>query len=326
MNNILIDHLLTNGYNKQIFNEKNINISSDIEFSIYLAARFQSESKSIVVVKRNAYQAKNLYDTLVSIIDESHCLLYTSEESIRLETIAASPENNEKRLEVLVSLIEESPKVLIINSASLIKRILPKREFIKDIIDISVGDTIEREELILNLIKTGYIKDYRVELPLTFTFRGGVIDIFSINYQYPIRIEFFDNEVESIRFFDVESQRTVSETDAITIIPASTNYIYKQLKENCKPTKYLNIEDDQENLDKDLPFERSLFYYNYSKEDINILDYIDDYVFIYHDYQKIKNSITEMYTDTTEYLEELYKDNYIFNCNNLLIDINKINQ
>ena len=71
------------------------------------------------------------------------------------------------------------------------------------------------------LLKAGYQSAIRVDQPFYFSKRGGVIDVFSIQYETPVRIEFFDDEIDNIRFYNQNSQRTIENVNEITIIPAS---------------------------------------------------------------------------------------------------------
>jgi transcription-repair coupling factor (superfamily II helicase) len=76
-------------------------------------------------------------------------------------------------------------------------------------------------ELKRRLMAGGYQQTAHIDQPLCFAYRGGIIDVFSINYENPIRIEFFDTEIESIRFFDVATQKTLERVDEVRIVPAS---------------------------------------------------------------------------------------------------------
>jgi transcription-repair coupling factor (superfamily II helicase) len=67
----------------------------------------------------------------------------------------------------------------------------------------------------------------RVDQPLTFSIRGGIIDVYSINHDHPIRIEFFDTEIESIRYFDISTQRTINQINQAIIVPA-TDLLFSQ--------------------------------------------------------------------------------------------------
>ena len=80
---------------------------------------------------------------------------------------------------------------------------------------------IDIYDLKASLLKSGYQSAIRVDQPFYFSKRGGVIDVFSIQYENPIRIEFFDDEIESIRFYNQNTQRTIENIDEITILPAS---------------------------------------------------------------------------------------------------------
>ena len=88
-----------------------------------------------------------------------------------------------------------------------------------------------RDTLIEKLIKLGYEKTNHVENTMTYATRGFIVDVFSVNNANPIRIEFFDDVINSIRFFDLNSQSTIKEIDEATIIPAKDVYFSEEDKE-----------------------------------------------------------------------------------------------
>ena len=90
---------------------------------------------------------------------------------------------------------------------------------------LKVGDHIDVYDLQRFLVQAGYMHTTRVDQPFYFSKRGGVVDIFSMQYDHPIRIDFFDDEIDYIKFFDEKTQRTIEKVDEIEIIPA-TDLLY----------------------------------------------------------------------------------------------------
>jgi len=115
-----------------------------------------------------------------------------------------------RRLSLLYRLLHGlSPLVLVASASALFRRVIPPAAFAKLCDQVEVGTTIEREALVVGLVKMGFARTQVVDDPGTFAVRGSVIDVFSPAYRHPIRIELFGDEVESLRLFDVSSQRTL---------------------------------------------------------------------------------------------------------------------
>ncbi|MEO2566035.1 IclR family transcriptional regulator C-terminal domain-containing protein, partial [Clostridium tertium] len=83
-----------------------------------------------------------------------------------------------------------------------------------------------------------------VDKPCTYACRGGIIDIFSLEYDYPIRIEFFDTEIESIRFFNEQTQRTIRSIDSVEIGPATDILLTNQQIETIKEAVFEKLEKE----------------------------------------------------------------------------------
>ncbi|MBE5950815.1 MAG: transcription-repair coupling factor [Lachnospiraceae bacterium] len=129
-----------------------------------------------------------------------------------------------ERLRVIKKLLSGEPVTVVTSMDGGIDRLRPLAEIQKQIISLAVGDVIEIDELLKKLVALGYERQGQVEIPGEFAVRGGIIDVFPLTEEAPVRIELFDDEIDTIRVFDVGSQRTVENIDEITVFPA-TEYI-----------------------------------------------------------------------------------------------------
>lgn len=127
-----------------------------------------------------------------------------------------------QRLKVL-SRLSVSPKTtcVITTPDALCSTTLKKDKYEKSITAISVGDICDMESLATSLIRLGYKREDMVEGAGQFSIRGGILDFFSYNNKHPYRIEFFDDEIDSIRTFDYLSQRTLDRLNEVVITPAA---------------------------------------------------------------------------------------------------------
>ena len=195
------------------------------EEALILSAAFLRSKQSMFVVKSNLYEAQNMYQRLSTLCEED-VYLFCVEESLQVEAIASSPELYAQKIETLVKLLQEDKPIICVTHVAALLRYLPTVERFKEsMVHLQVGKRVSMETLKTTLVQAGYKHVHRVDQPLCFSFRGGVVDIFSVQHEHPVRIEFFDDEIDSIRIFDVVSQRTVSTLKEITIAPA-TDFIY----------------------------------------------------------------------------------------------------
>lgn len=188
--------------------------------ALLIASSYQNNPRSIVIVKPNLYQAQQLFEKLQFWL-ETETVLYPVEESYRVEAIAASPELNVIKMETLSRLSEESTLICVTHLGAFLRPTPLPKFFTENILSLHLNDRIQMQELKDRLRRLGYSETLRVDQPNCFASRGGIIDVFPVNAETPLRIEFFDQEIESIRLFDVSTQRTLQTVDSIRILPCS---------------------------------------------------------------------------------------------------------
>lgn len=320
----LDDILRQNVAFKTLLNGKGNIIVNDInDEALLISSAFLILKKNIVVVKPNQYEANRLYQQVMSV-NERDALLFPVDESYRIEALAASPELLGQRIDTLYQLTTNKPKILITHSQALVRYLPTKQIFKENCLDLKVGMQIDIYDLQKYLIKAGYQSAVRVDQPFYFSKRGGVIDVFSIQYETPVRIEFFDDEIDNIRFYNQNSQRTIESINEITIIPAS-DVLYdesevpavigkindlrdKQAEEldEIYLDDYLNkVSIDQENLrNHDTSF--TIYnYFNLFKQTASIKDYLNDPLIILANSQDINFAYKNYLEENHYYYHEL---------------------
>ena len=206
------------------------------EEALCMASAFMQDKQTRIVVKKNRYEAQQLYQRLKPLINDT--LLFVMEESLRVQAIASSPEDKQEQLYVLTQLVkEDKPRIIICNTAAFL-RYLPDKELFKSLcFKFEVDQEITMAELKQKLNRAGYTKVNYVDRPCTYASRGGIVDVYCLEYEHPIRIEFFDTVIESIRLFHEETQRTIKTIDSVFINPATDllftdeqiNYLQKEI-------------------------------------------------------------------------------------------------
>ena len=177
-------------------------------------------------VTYNEMQARRAFEDFSLFLGDQ--VIYFPPKEIMLYNIEArSNDIIYQRVKTLLRCIQRDYKMLIIPAESLIQMISPMDIFQNGIISFQIGVQINLEELISKLVLYGYERVEMVEGKGQFAVRGGIIDIFAINNEQPIRIELFDIEVDSIRFFDPGTQRSTQSLDVCKVAPAR-DVIYKE--------------------------------------------------------------------------------------------------
>jgi transcription-repair coupling factor (superfamily II helicase) len=189
--------------------------------TLYLASIYEQTQKSLLVVTHNLLQAQKLYDDLVSIIGEKEVFLYPANELIAAEMSIASPELKAQRIEALNYWSKNKNGIVIAPMAGLRKILPSKEQWSRYQIKLTTGEEVDIESLLLRLVRMGYVRAGMVSTPGEFSMRGGILDIYPLTELDPIRIELFDTEVDSIRYFSLEDQRSKDKITEIIIGPAT---------------------------------------------------------------------------------------------------------
>lgn len=195
--------------------------------SLLMAALYKKTKQSQLVITHNLYQAQKIYEDLVSVVGEQNVWLYPVNELIASEVGVASPELKAQRIEVLNRLTAGESGIIIAPIAGL-RRFLPKKEMWQQKqVEIHIGQDIELEGLLHTLTNMGYERKSMVEAPGEFSVRGGILDVYPLTEELPLRVEFFDTEVDSIRSFTVEEQRSQEKKDSVVFGPA-TEFLFSE--------------------------------------------------------------------------------------------------
>ena len=220
-----------------------------IGISLLTALNYVTNGGKYLLVVSNLYKAQKIYSSISSFINKDDVLLFPADELIRAETLAQTKEMVSQRLYVLNELVEGRGKIVIANLASA-TRYLPNPELFKDTaINLKVGQHYNVQELKMRLMKAGYSRVNKIDQSLQFASRGDILDIFSVNYDKPIRIEFFDDEIESIRFFEISTQISTKTLQKVDILPANDIILTDEEIKNAGDKIYDILENDQKHLD-----------------------------------------------------------------------------
>ncbi len=217
--------------------------------ALFLASCYQKQKKAMLVLAENQEEAVSLKDNLAACLPKEKVLLFPDLELLPFEVYGQNSEVSKKRLAVL-SLLSLGEKVLVVAWVdSLARRLPPATAFREHHIHLNNGVCLPRERLTADLTAIGYSRESLCEVPGSFALRGSVVDIFPINAQKPLRIDFFDDEVESLRWFDPASQRSgkILE-DVFLLAPARELHPDMELMEKAARVLDLEITKVAKNL------------------------------------------------------------------------------
>ena len=179
----------------------------------YLQKLLEKQGRNIIVLTSSLYEANKIYNDLSNIMDNT--CFFPMDDFLSSMIIAASPELKYKRLETLDKLKSDDKNIVVTNLMGYLK-FLPKVGT-QNIVEINVGDTIRRDDLVNKLSELGYKVDSLVTASGEMAVRGFIVDIYPIEERHPIRIEFDGNVIESIRYFDENNQLSFGNLNNIKV-------------------------------------------------------------------------------------------------------------
>lgn len=182
-----------------------------------ICALAKENSSSAIVVTYSDMEARALHSDLSLYTDNA--LYFPSKEYVFYNIETTGHQNEHSRLAVLDRLISGEKCVVVTSVDAILQYTAERHEFKSRVIEFELGKQFDLEELIKQLVEMGYCREDIVEGAGQFSIRGGIVDIFSPNYENPVRIEFFDDETDSIRMFDSYTQRSLDKLETARVIP-----------------------------------------------------------------------------------------------------------
>lgn len=266
---------------------------TDSFFGFYLFNLYQQKKKSIVVVVSSLYEANQIYSSVSSFMDQVY--LFPMDDFLTSEAIAISPDLLITRMETIRTICSMEESAIVITNLMGYLRYLPtKDKYLSSIISLKVGQSISPQQLFSILYSIGYKKETLVTNTGEVGLRGFVIDVFPVGEESPIRIEFFGDEIESIRYFDVSNQKSISSLDEFSIHP----YFEFLIDGECPLEKF--------GKQKYLP---------YFTDVSTISNYLGDCFTIFKDYSQLEVSYHSILEEALEYhstKDEQFEGSYLF--------------
>ncbi|UOR10685.1 transcription-repair coupling factor [Halobacillus amylolyticus] len=263
--------------------------------SLMISLLQESLKRPVLIVTHQLIQAQQMYEDMLELSDTERVHLYPVNELIASEIAIASPELRSQRIEALSEWLNQDSGILIAPVAAL-KRIMPPKGYWEhNQLPFRVGEDIDLDNYLERFISMGYERTDMVATPGEFSLRGGILDVYPLTAEFPYRVELFDTEVDSIRTFDSETQRSHEKFDHIHVGPATellltdqdfarasqrleealSHSLQKLSKEEAKETLHTHVERDIERLQNREHFQDMYKYIGYFyDQSVSLLDYL----------------------------------------------------
>lgn len=182
---------------------------------------FKQIQKPIVYIADNMLHATQIYDDLQTFLPNVPIYQFATEETAVAEFATSSYDLLSQRIDALYFLLTGKPGIVVTSVSGVRKRLTPTDIFSKMCYTLEQGQEITLTDWTKTLTLMGYVRRSMVESPGEFSVRGGIVDVFPLSFDYPIRIELFDTEIDSMRLFNPETQTSMEVIETVTILPAT---------------------------------------------------------------------------------------------------------
>ena len=278
--------------------DKGITGLTDEFFCVYLSTLLEKENRPLLVVVNSLFEANNLYSSLINYND--NVSLFPMDDFLTSEALAISPDLTISRLETLNSILSSNKRIVITNLMGYLRFLPTVYNYSSHTFRLMLNDEISPNKIVDLLVSDGYVRTTIVNKTGEFAVRGFVIDVFPLGEEYPVRIEFFGDEIDSIRYFDVDNQKSIDNIKYIDINPFSEFVSDKK------------VEEEHFNKQKYLPI---------YEEVSSIQDYLDGCITIYKDYSQLEISYKNIINETLEYRNNTdtdFKGDYMFSLDRII--------
>ena len=197
--------------------------------SFKLVSAFKNLNRNFLVVLDNAEQAAYHLNDFEQMLSKKEVLFFPASFKEAYNPVATDNANVLLRSEVLKKLsFSKKNKIIVTYPKALFEKVISPHTLKRKTITIKMGDVLGLDFVNETLFEYGFDRVNFVTQPGEFSVRGGIIDVFSFAYQHPYRIEFFDDEIESLRSFDVNTQLSISPIDRIDLLPNTTEVSFSE--------------------------------------------------------------------------------------------------
>lgn len=192
---------------------------------LLFAALYKEKPTDYALLASNQYNAQRLYEFLLNFLSEDEVVFFPADELLRAESLSSSRELLSQRLYGLHQLLRSNKKILITHPSAVLRFLPNPKRFAEETTLVKKGASLDLSQLKKRLVNLGYEGVNKVDHSLQFASRGDILDVYTVAYPDPVRIEFWGDEVDSIRTFDPQTQESKQELTDCSILPATDIFL-----------------------------------------------------------------------------------------------------
>lgn len=316
--------------------------------TLLFAHAFKKLDKNLIILMPNLYYVNQLAEDLQHVLPAESIHLFPVDEVLSAEMAFSSPEARAERVATLNRLQQDEPGIYLLPVAALHKRLPDKETWSNAQLHWQIGDEIAVDSLPQQLVLLGYERTEMVAKPGEFSMRGSIVDIYPLTFEYPVRVELFDVEIDSMRYFEADTQRSIEKIEEVWLPPTSEqiysqenlldginkieNLLEKKLATTAEPTERQFLHDYFGQLisewQRNVPTDQAKFYADLLyPEHLSILDYFpQDSLLIVDDYQRIMETNREMEREAAEWHTQKISELRVFSEQQFVADVHGIIQ
>ena len=184
-----------------------------------LASVYEQAPQPLVIIVHSTEALQDWREDLLSLLPGTEVLELPELDMMTVQAQARSMERSARRMDVMVRLMRKDPVIVLAKATAAAQKGISRQDFARLSISVSMGEEIALEKLLQRLVQLGYEHADEVERIGQFSARGGIVDVYPINGENPVRIEFFGDEIDSLREFDLDSKRSLKNINSAAIMP-----------------------------------------------------------------------------------------------------------
>jgi len=286
-----------------------------------IAALASTLQQPLLVVLTSETQASLVADTLKILVQQPEDVLYFPDrDALPFERLISDALTTQQRMNTLICLTERDRNPIVVCSArALTQPVIPPQELSGSLYSLKPGQEVDLTLMLEHLYNLGYEPVTEVEEPGQFSHRGGIVDLFPVTLPRPVRIEFFGDEIESLRTFDQASQRSLNPIASFVIGPAREALPLRgpeaaQELERLNSSMLHHDAEDRwkrglEDLREQRSFDDITYYLPYLHAQASVLDYLSrNGLVILDNPEGIQNHIFELEVQAQEMKERFEND------------------
>ena len=291
----------------------------------YLATLHQQVEGPTLLIADNAFHADQIFEDLVSLLGESSVYIFPTEDTLATEVALTSPDVLIARVSALHALRHQKDAIVVTSASGAQRYVAPVSLFDASAVTIDFKHEYELADLQRQFVEMGYQKTAAVEQVGEFALRGSIMDVFPMDATHPVRMDFFDTELDSLRSFDIATQRSQDNLESVMILPATDLVADEGRRQAFKTELELMLTEQRDTLegatkrhltegvqplldmlaDNQMPGAVRAYLDVLYPEQTSVVDYLpEDGVVIFDDYPRALENVAQFEVENKEWLSE----------------------